>query len=388
MNKKLIFTGFISIMIFSLLFGYSLVFAGTGIFDTTTNVVFKLSENIYLDSLELKNTKILFKSGEDLDNYKIKSECNIFSKLTHSKGDFYMFDLKFFDNNCTNSNFILVDENSEIKSKFTLNLVKENDLLSKLFDLKTTRLVQLKNILDKKVLTNSKYDKYDKEVEENYYTYLEKNRSLKEAIYSLGIITNIIEKRQEKYIVPVLGRKMPTTSAKIPNSSRTYRNDYTDGIHHGWDIDGNFGEQVIALDEGIIVRVVDEFDFSDLNIIKRGNNLTYDEKVRNLDILRGNQVWIKTTSGDVVMYSHLNDIFSNIEIGESIRKGQPLGTIGITGVPDKNYTDFHLHFVVHKNPFITEKVGSYDIDDYMKWDWAFKGETTAYIIENQGKYFQ
>jgi hypothetical protein len=388
MNTKSISTWLIWIITFSLLFGYTLVFAWTWIFDNTIEISFKLSENIYLDSLELKNTKILFKSKENLENYKIKSECNIFSKLTQSKWDFYMFELKFYDNSCRDSRFTLVDSDSKIKVLFKLNLVTEYNLLSKLIDLKTTRLVQLKEILDKKVLSHSMYDKYNKINEENYYIYLEKNRILKEATYNSNIINNIIEKRKKKYIVPVLWHIMPTNSVKIPNSSRWYRSDYTDWIHHGWDIDWKFWEQVIALDDWIIVRTVDKFDFSELNNIKRWNNLTYDEKIRNLDILRWNQVWLKTMSGDLVMYAHLNEIFSNVKIWEIVKKWQPLWTIWITGVPDKNYTDYHLHFVVHKNPFISEKIGLYDFDDYMKWDWAFKWKTSKYIVENQWKYFQ
>lgn len=388
MNKKSISTWLIWIITFSLLFWYTLVFAWTWIFDNTINISFKLSENIYLDSLELKNTKILFKSKENLENYKITSDCKIFSKFTQNKGDFYMFELKFYDNNCKDDRFTLVDNESKIKASFKLNLVTEYNLLSKLVDLKTTRLTQLKAILDKKVLLYSTYDKYNKIVEENYYNYLLKNRELKEAIYNLGIINNIIQKRNEKYIVPVLWHDMPTNSVKIPNSWRWYRSDYTDWIHHGWDIDWKLWEQVIALDDWIIVRTVDQFDFSELNNIKRWNNLTFDEKVRNLDILRWNQVWLKTLSWDLVMYSHLNEIFSNVKVWEIVKKWQPLWTIWITWVPDKNYTDYHLHFVVHKNPFISEKVGLYDFDDYMKWDWAFKGKSSSYIVENQGKYFE
>lgn len=388
MNKKSIFAWFIWITTFSLLFGYSLVFAWTGIFDTTTSVVFKLSENIYLDSLELKTTQILFKSWENLEGSEIKSECNIYSKLTHKKWNFYMFDLRFYDNTCDDNNFVLVDKNSEIKTTFKLNLIKEYNLLSKLYDIETTRLVQLKNTLDKKVMSYSIYKKYDKKIEENYYVYLEKNRLLKESVYNKSILSDIIEKRKEKYIVPVSGHTMPTTAVKIPNSSRTYRSDYTDWIHHGWDIDWEFWEQVVALDDWIIIRVVDKFDFSDLNLIKRWDNLTKDEMVRNLDILRWKQVWLKTTSWDLVMYSHLNDVFTNLKAWEIVEKWQPLWTIWITGVPDKNYTDYHLHFVVHKNPFTVWKVWAYDIDDYMKWDWAFKWETSAYILENQEKYFE
>jgi hypothetical protein len=48
------------------------------------------------------------------------------------------------------------------------------------------------------------------------------------------------------------------------------------------------------LDDGIIVRVVSEFEFEDLNKIVKKDDLTYDEELRNLDILRGKQVWLKT----------------------------------------------------------------------------------------------
>jgi len=50
---------------------------------------------------------------------------------------------------------------------------------------------------------------------------------------------------------------------------------------------------VIAIDDGIILRVVDGFLFEDLQKIKR-ENLSHLDKLVNLDILRGNQVWLKT----------------------------------------------------------------------------------------------
>lgn len=390
MNKKAIFTWIIWIIIFSIAFGYSLVFAGTGIFTSPkvwTNIVFKLSNNVYLDSIYLNKTNILFKSDEDLSNYKIKSECSIFSKIKYQNDDYYMFELKFFDNDCSNENFILVSNTNEIKSHFKLKIVREFDVLSKMLDLKTDYLKELNYILEKKISAYNKYSIYNRGIEKNYYTYLEKNRILEETIYTKKILDWILEKRSEKYIVPVLGYNMPKTAIKIPNSGRWYRSDYTDGIHHGWDIDWNFWEKVIALDDWIIVRVISWFDFYDLNAIKKWSNLTENDKVRNLDVLRWNQIWVKTMSWDVVMYSHLNEIFSNIKVWEIVRKWQPLWTIWITGVPDKNYKDFHLHFVVHVNPFNLSKGESYDIYDYMKWDWLFKWESKDYILKNQGKYF-
>jgi len=85
-----------------------------------------------------------------------------------------------------------------------LNLIKQYNVLSKLYDTKTERLIELKTILEKKIFLYSKYDKYNKHVENNYYVYLEKNRILRETIYNRDILENIIKNRNEKYIVPVI----------------------------------------------------------------------------------------------------------------------------------------------------------------------------------------
>jgi hypothetical protein len=57
---------------------------------------------------------------------------------------------------------------------------------------------------------------------------LRKSRTLTELLYNKNIIENILKKRDEKYIVPVLGHKLPTRKDKIPNAARPYRQSYTD----------------------------------------------------------------------------------------------------------------------------------------------------------------
>ena len=180
---------------------------------------------------------------------------------------------------------------------------------------------------------------------------------------------------------------MPSKWDKMPNSGRWYRKDYTDWVHHWWDIDSNFWDNIIALDDAIIVRIVNGFEYSDLNSIKRGASLTNNDKIKNLDILRWNQVWLKTMQWDVVMYSHLDEVYSNLEVGDFVRKWEPIWTVWISGIPDKTYKDYHLHFVVHINPYDLEKGDSYDNDDYMKWDWLFKWKSQDYILDNWNKYF-
>jgi hypothetical protein len=184
------------------------------------------------------------------------------------------------------------------------------------------------------------------------------------------------------------GHKLPTLATKVPNSWRWYRANYTDGIHHWWDIDWKLWEQILAIDDWIIVRVVNDFKFDDLDKIKYWDNLTDYDKIKNLDILRGNQVWLKTMKWDVVFYSHLNEIFTNIEVWEVVKKWQPIWTIWITGVPDKNYKDFHIHFPIQVNPHEKKMVWKYDIDDYLKWDWLFKDKSINEILKEQYSIFE
>jgi len=390
MNNKSILSWLV-LMVISIFFWYSLVFAWTWLFEETkikTSIVFQLSNNIYLDSLSLSKNKILFRSSDDLSNSKIKSDCNIFSKLNYNKWNYYIFDLKFFDNECVSEELFLVNEKNEVSYRFNLKLVNEYWILSKMLDLNTTHLNKLIGVLDEKISKYSKYLKYDNDIEKNYYIFLKNQRVLNEAIYNKNIIERIIKARWKKYIVPIVWKVLPKTFDKIPNSWRWYRNNYTDWIHHGWDIDWEFWEEIISLDDGIIIRVVSKFSFSDLGKIKRWKNLLEYDKIRNLDILRWKQVWLKTMKWDVVFYSHLNEIYSNIRVWEVVSKWEPIWTIWISWVPDKNYKDFHVHFPIHVNPFNLWKNDSYDIGDYMRWDWLFKWKNWEYILENQDSIFE
>jgi len=97
----------------------------------------------------------------------------------------------------------LVNENNQIVKHFSFNVVSEYKALSSLLDMKTSNLLIFQNTLKKKVSIYSKYNKYDKNIENNYYTFLKKNRILNESIYNLKLISNIILKRSEKYKIPI-----------------------------------------------------------------------------------------------------------------------------------------------------------------------------------------
>ena len=217
---------------------------------------------------------------------------------------------------------------------------------------------------------------------------MKNERKLQEARYLLWVLENILKMREEKYAIPVVWWVISDNPSRIPNAWRPYREAITDGIHHGWDVYWPLWEETISIDDGIVVRIVRGFEYSDLSGLNWSNNLSNLEKAQNLDTYRWNQVWIKTMKWDIVFYSHLTEVSKYLQEWNFISKWDYVGTTGITGVPDKNYKDYHLHFTIHKNPYIPGNAWKYTINDYLLWDWYFKWDSAAYTIENQNKMFE
>ncbi|MDD3145454.1 MAG: M23 family metallopeptidase [Candidatus Gracilibacteria bacterium] len=365
----------------SLIFYYS-AFSSVYATDDSIQLDLKLTNNIYLDSDNLNNTLFLYKSDYDLKQHKFTSSCSINSKLIGSNSKYYLFEVKYLDDNCDDGNISLVSEEKEVVRNEKINIFSKSKIYNIFLDYNTSDLEKFNMILNNKLeeLVNNKT--------KNRKFKIRKDRKVQEINYIKGIIEHILLKREENYVMPVLGKTISDHPSRVPNARRPYRASITDGIHHGWDIYGPLGEETISIDDGLVVRVIRDFQYSDLSKLNRSSNLSDLEKAKNLDIYRGNQVWIKTMKGDIVIYSHLTEVSSNIKEGEIINKGDFVGTTGITGVPDKNYKDYHLHFTVHKNPFDSDKVGNYTIDDYLLWDWYYKGRTISYVLENQNKIFK
>jgi len=202
-----------------------------------------------------------------------------------------------------------------------------------------------------------------------------------------SLVDNILEWRLEKYLLPVPGYNISNNPGDLPNAPRWYRASYTDGIHHWWDAHSPAWADIVTIDDGIIVRIVRGFEYDDLSKITRWTNITEDDKLKNLDILRWNQVWLKTTKWDVIFYSHLDEVSDEIEEGDMIERDTYIGTVWVSGVPEIWYDDYHLHFAIQKNPYDLNKVWSYTFDDYMRWDWSFKWKSASYIIDNKHKVF-
>jgi len=386
MNLKSYLKLFISYIIVSILvtFWVVTVFSTDLIFEPKIEIKDFLSENIFLDNNNLKQNYISFESNSNLSKYKLSSICKISSKFIWEKNNKYLFKFKYLDN-CYNSTiFLETKEKIKLKKSFiSLKLFNKSRLFDLYVDNDDFTLNKINKKLDISIL---KLSEIIENIKVKDFEYLKKKRKLEELQYHKSFLESILDSRNKKYIIPVSGYKLPTKTNKIPNTWRPYRKWYTDWIHHSWDIYTPFDEEVIALDDWKIIRIVNDWKWSDFSKLKY-KNLSYEDKIRNLDILRWNQVWLKTTKWDVIFYGHLNKVYDFKE-WQLVKRWEKFWTIWISWVPDKNYKNYHLDFSIQKNPYLKNKIWKYDFMDYMKWDWYFKWKSLNYVLNNQDSVFK
>jgi murein DD-endopeptidase MepM/ murein hydrolase activator NlpD len=109
-------------------------------------------------------------------------------------------------------------------------------------------------------------------------------------------------------------------------------------------------------------------------------------KAENLDIFRGNQVWLKMVDGNVVFYSHLSAIAPGLYVGKKVSAGELFGNIGISGVPDKDYNNPHLHFEIAENP-LTPKTKPADLHDMLLWPYLGSNLSRKSVLSLQNSLF-
>ncbi len=366
--KKILISFFV---IASLLSWAGLVFWNFINFEKNINFEYIDSKNIFPDSKKLNSVTLWFSSNINLESAFISSHCNSKTQFLYSKSHIYYFKFTLLDDSCENPNFVLQKWDERFAhSSFLLNIQKKSHLFSTIIDYPSNKISSAQEILNKKI----------KKIPSQ-------SREYDEISYKKDILTHILNRRESKYSVPVQGYKIATGLNVIPNAARNYRKGYTDGIHHWWDIMAPLWTPVSAIDDGIIIRVVNNFSYEDIANIQKWEDLTLSQKLRNLDILRWNQVWLKTTKWDVIFYSHLTKIYEWIEEWTLVSVGTQIGTIGKTWVPDKNYTNYHLHFPIQKNPYDLTKVWKYSLEDYMWWSWYLKDLDATSVINGQNDIF-
>lgn len=375
--------------VFGIIGGTTLVF-GTGfVFTPEINTKVIVSPNIYLGDSKLSKTIIGYESTVDIRSAHIHSLCNTRSQFLDKYESVYYFSLEYIGEICHNENIVLQHgEDYILPTSMKLNIVTKGDIFNLVTDYPTKNITDSYNKLEDVLIKYKSFDNFKTQDIGKDIRSLKKQRKYQESLYQSDIFRNIALGRSKKYISPVPWKGLPRKLSKIPNAGRPYRELYTDGIHHGWDIDWKLWDEIVAIDDGMVVRVVKGFLYSDLKRINHSTDLSNDQKLKNLDILRGNQVWIKTTKWEVIFYSHLDDVYDYIKEGDMINRWTPIGTMGVSGVPEKDYHDYHLHFALQVNPYDISRAGTYDFSDYMRWDWKFKAEGFEYILENQWEIFE
>lgn len=188
------------------------------------------------------------------------------------------------------------------------------------------------------------------------------------------------------YLLPVKGKAVPTEPAYVPNARRPYRAADTDGIHHSWDFYAPNGTAVRAVADGAVIRIRSGFKWQDFSgLIKDPRN--EQDRATNLDVYRGNQVWLKDAQGHVWMYNHLGGVADGLAEGDFVTRGQILGVIGVSGVPDKDYVASHLDLSFAQNPHDAARAGTWTPLEIMMWPWWGKGMGYRWVMENEGGIF-
>jgi len=301
---------------------YGLVFWMNFSFEPEVSFGTVIGWELILWDTSLSKQIVVYKSSGNLaSGYEISSLCNTSSRYIDSYKNLYFFELSYLDESCQSSSIILKKgETLYPQSSWNIEMRNKIDIYDYYLDLPDSELSKMQTNFQAEISKNAIYKNFSSSEVVKYLSFAIGQRKYMEAYFHNSIILEILEAREDKYINPVPGRSFSENISKIPNSGRPYRAGYTDGIHHGWDIDGQIWDKTVALDDGIIVRVVRDFnnatDFSKIVY----TNPNEDQKVKNLDVLRGSQVWLKTMKGDIVFYSHLDTIPDAIEEWIMVKK--------------------------------------------------------------------
>ena len=151
------------------------------------------------------------------------------------------------------------------------------------------------------------------------------------------------------FTMPIQGTNLTSRALQMPGAPRHYRL----GVHEGLDFYWRTGTPLVAIADGIVVRVdlmyetppSSDFDFWEEETAQLGK--TSDSA---LNFYRGRQVWIEHQDGIIIRYAHLSAIAPELELGDFVQKGQFIGEIGNSGSPahqsvDPN-ADAHLHIEI------------------------------------------
>jgi murein DD-endopeptidase MepM/ murein hydrolase activator NlpD len=152
---------------------------------------------------------------------------------------------------------------------------------------------------------------------------------------------------------PIPGARLPNDDTHLPNAERAYRAGVSEGFSFWPDSSGvpiHYGTPVIAVGDGV-VRRADE-PYAELSLAEWNDLLLRvadGADARDLDQLRGRQVWIELDDGRVVRYGHLSSVRAGISAGTRVERGRVIAAVGNSGTGDGvagRTSNARLHFEI------------------------------------------
>jgi len=164
-----------------------------------------------------------------------------------------------------------------------------------------------------------------------------------------------IDERLKRLHMPIVGITLPKHAGVYPGARRLYRF----GVHEGMDFfygGGRarvyMGSPVVAAGDGKIIRA--DGDFKDMNQATFNRVMSdcareHRTSDKNEDLFRGCQVWIDHGDNLITRYAHLNKINPKIKVGQTVKHGDLIGFVGVSGtgqnLPGRTKQP-HLHFEI------------------------------------------
>ncbi|MER3425982.1 MAG: M23 family peptidase [Thermus sp.] len=140
----------------------------------------------------------------------------------------------------------------------------------------------------------------------------------------------------EGYRLPIPGACLPSRPENLPNAPRPYRK----GVNPGFIfVQGDAcvpvlrGTGVVAAATGEVVKaetahtpLSPEEKKALLDRVKGGAT------PEDMDLIRGLEVWIRHKDGRISVYAHLESVYPGLKVGMRLRRGDPIGYVGQTGL--------------------------------------------------------
>jgi murein DD-endopeptidase MepM/ murein hydrolase activator NlpD len=151
---------------------------------------------------------------------------------------------------------------------------------------------------------------------------------------------------------PIDGAFLPSVPRAYPGARRLYRAGVHRGLDiHPWDVPGgiDIGEPVRAMQDGIVTRA--DVDYqpvgnAEFNILTGQALALGFSPPGMLDRIGGRQVHIDHGDGISTRYLHLDSLADGIAPGAAVRRGEVIGTVGISGTgreADEVFVAAHAH---------------------------------------------